>query len=442
MVYLSDKEISKQEELTGDRLKLISNGYSEHVEPRPKESLIDLMEWAKKMCLQYQRDENPYEYDTFIHNKISMDGSFLRFCEEVGAKPLSLHTDALTSWQTPHKTEVFLATGIWKITINDFSFYHCALFHKGNQNEDEVSYFVIVKRDTFDKYLSFRNQFTEWQKQRERNSFEIEVIGGDAIPYNPDMTWDDICLDENLKQSIISTIEGFLKSKDIYHKMKVSWKTGCVFWGARGTGKTTALKVAMGVYKEFKPVTIQLGSDSPDELLEEAFQYATDHAPSLLYFEDLQELIKHIDMSHFLQLMDGVQNRDGIFTIATGNDFSHMEDNLKSRPRRFDRFFEFPLPNLELSKKYLAKYFGDILSDKKIESISKKTVKRKLTFAHLQELYFNSVYLAIHSGREIPNEQDIGKALEQVVSDKTKGDSNFSNKNRDITDEIDGEDGF
>jgi ATP-dependent 26S proteasome regulatory subunit len=156
-----------------------------------------------------------------------------------------------------------------------------------------------------------------------------------------------------------------------------------------------------------------------------------------LFFEDLQELVKTIDMRGFLQLLDGFQKRDGILTIVTGNDFSDLEANLKSRPRRFDRFFEFPLPNLELCKKYLTKYFGVILTSKKIESIAKKAVKKKLSYAHLQEVYFNAVFIAIPEGRETPNANDVDLSLQQVIQEKALAESDFLSKKRDLTDEED-----
>src|SRR5690606_4506190 len=261
------------------------------------------------------------------------------------------------------------------------------------------------------------------------------VIGGAPIPYSSDMTWDDIFLPDDLKKKIVTTVEGFLQSKSIYQKLKVPWRRGIGFWGERGCGKTSVLRLLMSQYKEFKPVTIQPGHSSPDELLEDAFEYAEEHAPSLLFFEDLQEMMRTVDTRHFLQLVDGLVKRDGILTVVTGNDFSDLEQNLKSRPRRFDRFFEFPLPDLEHSKKYLTKYFGDILTSNSIDVIANKTVKKNFTYAHLQEIYFNAVFIAIPEGREIPNEEDVLLSLKQVSEEKDSADSDFESKKRDLTDD-------
>lgn len=201
-------------------------------------------------------------------------------------------------------------------------------------------------------------------------------------------------------------------------------------------GKTSCLRLIMAKYPQLKPVTIQPGHKNPDELLEEAFEYAEEHAPSLLFFEDLQELVKTIDLGHFLQLLDGLQKRDGILTVVTGNDFSDLEENLKSRPRRFDGFFEFTLPDVAQCKKYLSKYFADILSEKEIANIATKAVKQKFTYAHLQEIYFNAVFIAIPCGRDLPTVADVDLSLKQVIAGKKAADANFLSQQRDLTDDI------
>lgn len=422
MLYLSEKEISKQESLTKNRLDVLVS--STKVSKRPLESLYELIHWVKNEFLKLNPNEN---WVPFIHNKISIDGSFITYCEENNIKLIPLFTDAITSWADDHDNEQFISAGIYNVSTKDISFYQCSLFHKGNQNEDEVSFFVFVKKEDVDKYLEIRNGYTKWQNERERNNQEIEVIGGEPIPYDCTLTWDDLFLPEELKTRIKDSVEGFLKSEETYKKYNVPYKLSMGFWGDAGTGKTTNLKVLMAQYPQLKPVTIQPGHPNPDELLEEAFAYAEEHSPALLFFEDLQELLPTVDMRHFLQLLDGVQKRDGILIVVTGNDFAEFEDNLTNRPGRMDKFFEFPVPDKDQVKKYLDKYFKEYISSKIITSIAKKAVKNKFTCAHLQELYFNSIFLAIPNGREVPSEDDINKSLEQVIEGKKLAENDFEN---------------
>lgn len=436
MEIFSEKDLSKQESLTKARLNKISNIY-QNWPNRPKESLVELMQWAKVNIAKLPNNKNT-KFEVIIQNKISIDGSFFQFSEENNIEITPIHTDAITSWDNENNDEHFVGMGIFKIYDKsiELEFYQCSLFHKGNSNEDEVSFFVVIDIDKFEKYLSFRNKYVEWQKNRDRNNKEIEVIGGSPIPYDTNLSWDDLYLPNELKNKIITSVNGFLTSKEIYDELKVPWKIGLGFWGSPGVGKTLCLKVLMAQFPQLKPITIQQGHASADDLLEEAFFYAEEHSPSLLFFEDLQELIKTIDPRHFLQLLDGVQKRDGIVTIVTGNDFSDLEENIKSRPRRFDKFFEFPLPDVEQSKNYLSKYFNELLNDNNINSIVKQCVKNKLTYAHLQEIYFNSVFIALSDNKKKPSIEDIKLSLKQVIEEKKISEADFIKSSRDLADDM------
>ena len=437
---VSDFELSKQERLTKSRLSKIStpdDTFTSKLESlnllskRPKQSLIHLMNWAKEVVYTYDKhhDFKNLNYKTVINNKIAIDGSFLKFVEKTKAQIVCILPDAITSWASEYKEhEAFLSSGIFKISKDNLSFYVCSLFSIGANGESEVNFFCFVPEEKYFEYTSFRNSFDEFETQRDRNSSEIEVIGSDPVSYQTDLTWDDVFLPKKMKEDLKNTISGFLDSKELYNKMGVSYKKGLIFAGERGLGKTLTLRVIMSVFPQLKPVTIQLGQNNPNELLMAAFDYAEQHSPALIYLEDLQELVKAVDLGLFLQLLDGVKSSSGILTIATGNDFDGIETNLKSRPSRFDRFFEFPMPNKFLAKKYLNKYFQNSLDEDVLVKIVELSLKNKLSYSHLQEIYFNSVFSAISEGREQPNSEDAKKAVITVVKEKDLAEEFYQEK--------------
>ena len=79
----------------------------------------------------------------------------------------------------------------------------------------------------------------------------------------------------------------------------------------------------------------------------------------------------------------------------------------------------------------------EVYSKEDIKEIAQKAVKSKFTFAHLQEVYFNSVFIAINKGRETPDKDDVKASLKQVVKEKQHIDHDFSAKRRDITEDYD-----
>ncbi len=208
---LTPIELEKQEALTNERLsKLIATAKPALLlSPRPTDNFYDLMKWVKT---NYQT--NPDDSTCFVHNRIVIDGQFLQYCEENNISVECLHQDSVISWQTSTAQERFFAQGIFKIKKDDLEFIHAALYHKGNQYEDEISFFVVVQNNSFEKYLEFRNKFDAWLLVRDRNNLQVHVVEGEDISYDNDISWDDLYLPENVKQEIRSSVEGFLSSKE------------------------------------------------------------------------------------------------------------------------------------------------------------------------------------------------------------------------------------
>lgn len=426
---MDDKiKFDKQESLDLQRLKKFTPTTALSITNRP-DSLIQLIDAVKNLAKN--NFEFNYTVKPLIHNKISIDGAFLTFCEENNVKVSCLILDSIASWKNESDYESFIAQGIFKIEFNGSRFIHAALFHKGNQNEDEVSFFVLVEDEHYDKYIELRNKYDNWLVNRERGANEIFVVGGIPIEYSKNLTWDDLYLDDDIKNEIITSVDGFFKAKHIYQRSNVPWRRGLLFFGDQGLGKTTALKIIMSMY-DFKPVTIQSGSPHPDEVLEEAFSYAETHGPSLLFLEDLGDLLTSVSLSHFLQLLDGVESKDGVFIIATANDISKIQSNLTDRPSRFDRRIEFTLPGEEMCRKYLDKWYGDKISKEFTNSLTKLIVKKSFSYAYIKELYFSSVFEAIKNDREQPSEDDINSALSILTKQKVTALRGHQTKQRKV----------
>jgi len=433
MAFLTEKQIEEQEHLSDEFLATLQ-GPEVGLKPRPVQSLSELMLWVRKEFLHDAPWDDPIHSSIMINNKILIDGAFLTFCKEKGIVPQCKRKETIATWKTNHDFEHFIAQGVFHITDGkELDFFQATLMHKGNQGEDEVSYFVVVADEKMRAYIDFRNEYVEWVKKRERGTSEVEVIGGQSVIYDCDLTWDDIILPEKEKTRIITSIEGFLKSREKYKEKKVPWKRGLIFWGPRGNGKTMALKVIMSVYQDLKPVTIQGNHPSLDEVLEDAFSYAHDHAPSLLFIEDIEEVLKSVKVSFFLQLLDGFQTKEGSLVIATGNDLRYIEENLTNRPRRFDRIIEFPLPTEERARAYFKMWFADIVTDEDYNLMASKAVKNGFTYAHLQEVYVLSVFYAVQDDREDPKREDVLSALEEAIEGKALADRGFEAPRRSIT---------
>lgn len=414
--YLAPEDLEKQEDLNLSRLANlvpVSEKYVD-IKDRPTANFIDLMNWTEKNFLSALKDRK--KMNKFVHNRIIVDGQFLQFCQETNATVECLYKDSLISWKTEHDFEKFFAQGVFLIKSKGVEFLHAALFHKGNQSEDEISFFIICSESNYQEYVKFRNSFDEWVTERDRSNLHIRVIEGDDLPYTKDHTWEDLFLPEDLKKEIKGLVENFLSSKDFYVKNKIPWKRGILLFGKPGNGKSSLIRTIMSVYN-FKPVTIVANAN--DEAVREAFSYAEEQSPSLLYFEDLDSLLeKSVDPSSFLNLMDGISAKNGLLVIATANEVKKLKTNITDRPSRFDRKFEIPLPSAEMAYIYIKKWFGNLISPKKGKELAKYAAKYDFSYAYLKELYISSMFEALSHDRKIPTERDVQNALNRLVKDK------------------------
>ena len=412
---LSPKDYDNQESLSLDKLSRLITKNNHIVQgERPSANFIDIMNWVQDNFSMYLTDKN--NLNKFVHNRIIIDGPFLTFCDEKNISVEVLYKDSIISWNTEHNSEKFFVQGVFLIKSSNVEFLHAALFHKGNQNEDEVSFFVIASQSNYKEYIKLRNEFDQWVQDRDRSNLHIRVIDGDDIPYTKDNSWDELFLPQNIKNDLRSLVEAFLTSKDFYIKNKIPWKRGILLYGLPGCGKTSVIKTIISSYN-FKPVTII--QDAGSDAVREAFSYAQEQSPSLLYFEDLDSLLeKGVDASSFLNLMDGISSQNGILVIATANDISKLKTNITDRPSRFDRKFEIPLPTQEMAYIYLKRWFGNLIDNSKCKNLAKYAEKYKFSYAYLKELYISTMFEALAYNRQAPTDKDITNALNRLVTDK------------------------
>lgn len=417
--FLGPSQLEEQEHLSRNRLSNLHATLmtdKELEDSRPRHSFADLMRWVERNFASELKGFARTNLKRYVHNRIIMDGQFMAFCEERKVEVNCLYQDSIISWKTENNFEKFFVQGVFCIRVGSLEFLHAALFHKGNQNEDEVSFFVIVSDSNYQAYVKFRNEFDSWVQERDRSNLRIHVMGGEDLAYTKDNSWEDLFLPDTIKNEIKGLTENFLASQEFYRENRIPWKRGFLLYGEPGNGKTSIIRTIISEY-DFKPVTISPGAD--DNAVREAFSYAEEQSPSLLYFEDLDSLLEtSVNSSTFLNLMDGISAKNGLLIIATANNVKKLKSNITKRPSRFDRKWEIPLPTLEMAYIYLKRWFKNSFSNDKLKQLAKTAIKNELSYAYLKDLYITSMFEALAHNRKAPTEKDVDHTLTLLIKDK------------------------
>lgn len=220
--------------------------------------------------------------------------------------------------------------------------------------------------------------------------------------------WDDVILDDEMKQHIIADVENFFDGRETYENLKVPWKRGVIYWGPPGNGKTISIKAMMhslyqrGAHGDPRMAVPTLyvrtlsSFAGPEYSIRSIFAKARQVAPCYLVFEDLDSIVDDRVRSYFLNEVDGLRSNDGILMVGSTNHLDRLDPGIAKRPSRFDRKYYFPDPNYTQRVQYAKFWQRKLRSNEDIEFPDKMCpavarITDKFSFAYMQEAFVASL---------------------------------------------------
>jgi ATP-dependent 26S proteasome regulatory subunit len=194
---------------------------------------------------------------------------------------------------------------------------------------------------------------------------------------------------EELKE-IIQDIEKFWKNREVYKKRGFLHKRGILMYGSPGMGKSGIIQLCTKhLVDKMKGIVVNLLT-ADELLLYEAFipsfRDVEPERPIIVVIEDIDAITdQDYVTSTLLNVLDGINQIENVFYIATTNYPEKLEERIMNRPSRFDRRFEVEPPNSEVRSSYFKfKLTADEFNKINIKEWVKKT--EGMSLAHLKEL--------------------------------------------------------
>ena len=258
------------------------------------------------------------------------------------------------------------------------------------------------------------------------------------VKFNKKFTWDDLILEDEVKTQIQMNIKNLIEYREIYKKNGLQVKRGLILAGEPGTGKTVLAKILCNQI-DWTFVWVTSKNLESSKRIAQIVELARDLAPTVLFLEDLDLFGASREVNgnpmmlgELMNQLDGIEENTDILVVATTNNKDILEKALISRPGRFDKVIDFPLPKKAERLQMLKAFSNGIIGDDNpyLENVARDYKKK--TGAQIRELVNMAVIFALDeksydkNQKLIITEEHFKKAMENVKEKDFKAISGFA----------------
>ena len=275
-------------------------------------------------------------------------------------------------------------------------------------------------------FAELRKKIAERRRIASQGMWQIvRGYSGSDLLSIPRVAPDCLFLPDEIRRSVDGQLAKFFSDdvKKMYQSLGVPYRRGVLLHGPPGNGKTSLIRHIAAQLPHVPAMILRPMESFDSDDLEEVVRRWTAQAPAILVIEDLNWLLEKVNVSTFLNLIDGIEATvtGGLMLIATSNHPQQLDSAINNRPGRFDVVIEIPPPAEAMRKRFFTSkllHVDAAMVDRLV------TTTEGLSFAHLQEVLRLSGLSAIHQERAQRSDDDLlaaAAAVRRASDDAERG---------------------
>lgn len=244
---------------------------------------------------------------------------------------------------------------------------------------------------------------------------------------------ENLIFDEDSALSkVINEINLFFtdETKRLYEKLQIRYKRGALLHGEPGNGKSAMIRqIIRSLPENIIKVVISPNVINITMILR-ALTQALNGKKAIIIIEDMDSFITYENRSEFLNTLDGIDVKSGIYFLATTNYPERIDPAFVNRGGRFDTKHYIGLPSENMRRLYfqsrnIGKLFEEykVHKDDKIPDTDEGTVElfvkysEGIPMANVQELITSTAYM-LTSNPDMSVEEAVQTCYENIKTNR------------------------